>query len=533
MSVNGFTYQARTYGMPFATENLALFRNTALAPEAPESIDVMARDGLELKDKDDQILPIALPVGPQGDAYHWYPFYSAAGGKIFGLDTQGGYTADELEVGKPGSIEAAKRLAQLTADGALDKDTTLDEALTAFTTSRSPYLISGPWSVEPVRQAGVPFVVEAVPGFDSVLASRSQAMVTSQGLLLSAFARNAAGAQEYLATTAMTTDVMTALAAPGGLAPAWTDSFAVAASDPVIKGFGDYADASAPMPNLAEMDLVWPALSQAQVDVMSGENPTRDHEGRGARHPVGHRCRLSKRSLRCVTRAPGIRLHSQRFGNETTTAPPHVATSDTRGHDAPQRGPVRPRVPLTQKRSIHAPHHQSRGRSRQPRPPARCVQQRQRHRHRQPPKPPPAQRRPRVRARSPSGPTRSARVPIKAECDKFAEANGITCEVVQIDFGDIRAKVVQGNQTGDVPDLFIGAHDWLGELVTNGVVTPFDLGAKASQLQRRRGQGRRLRRQELRRALRGGEHRAADQPEAVSRSARHPWMTWSPRARRC
>jgi arabinogalactan oligomer/maltooligosaccharide transport system substrate-binding protein len=281
VSVNGFTYQARTYGMPFATENLALFRNTALAPEAPESIDVMARDGLELKDKDDQILPIALPVGPQGDAYHWYPFYSAAGGKIFGLDTQGGYTADELEVGKPGSIEAAKRLAQLTEGGALDEDTTLDEALTAFTTSRSPYLISGPWSVEPVRQAGVPFVVEAVPGFDSVLASRSQAMVTSQGLLLSAFARNAAGAQEYLATTAMTTDVMTALAVPGGLAPAWTDSFAVAASDPVIKGFGDYADASAPMPNLAEMDLVWPALSQAQVDVMSGENPTRTMKAAG------------------------------------------------------------------------------------------------------------------------------------------------------------------------------------------------------------------------------------------------------------
>ena len=279
VSVSGFTYQARTYGVPFATENLALFRNTALAPAVPESIDVMARDGLELKDKDDQVLPIALPVGPQGDAYHWYPFYSAAGGRIFGLDTQGGYTADELEVGKPGSIEAAKRLATLTDDGALDKDTTLDEALTAFTSGRSPYLISGPWSVDAVRQAGVPFVVEAVPGFDSVLASRSQAMVTSQGLMQSAFARNAAGAQEYLATTAMTTEVMSALAAPGGLSPAWTDSYASA--DPVVKGFGDYADSSAPMPNLAEMDQVWPALSQAEVDVMSGENPTKTMKAAG------------------------------------------------------------------------------------------------------------------------------------------------------------------------------------------------------------------------------------------------------------
>ncbi len=279
IAISAFTYQARTYGLPFATENLALFRNTDLAPDVPESIDVMARDGLELAAEDDSILPIALPVGPQGDAYHWYPFYSAAGGKIFGLDAQGGYTADELEVGKPGSIEAATRIAQMADDGALDKDTTLDEAVTAFTEGRSPYLVSGPWSLEPVRASGVPFVVEEIPGFDEVLASRAQALVTSQGLVQSAFARNAAAAQEYLATTAMTTEVMSALATPGDLAPAWTDAYATA--DPVIKGFGDYADTSVPIPNLAEMDLVWPALSQAQVDVMSGDDPAQTMKAAG------------------------------------------------------------------------------------------------------------------------------------------------------------------------------------------------------------------------------------------------------------
>jgi arabinogalactan oligomer/maltooligosaccharide transport system substrate-binding protein len=281
VAVDGVTYDGRTYAVPFATENLALFRNTQLAPQAPDSIDVMARDGLERKDKDDSIVPIALPVGPQGDAYHWYPFYSAAGGTIFGLDAQGGYTADELEVGKPGSIEAAKALATLTEDGALDRDLSLDEALTAFTAGRAPFFISGPWSVEPVRASGVPFVVEAVPGFDAILASRAQAMVTSLGLFQSAFARNPAAAQQYLATTAMTTEVISALAAPGGLAPAWSESYTAAATDPVIKGFGDFADASEPTPNLAAMDLVWAPLSQAQVDVMSGENPTRTMKAAG------------------------------------------------------------------------------------------------------------------------------------------------------------------------------------------------------------------------------------------------------------
>ena len=49
----------------------------------------------------------------------------------------------------------------------------------------------------------------------------------------------------------------------------------------MIKGFGDYADSSAPMPNLAQMDQVWPALSQAEVDVMSGENPTKTMKAAG------------------------------------------------------------------------------------------------------------------------------------------------------------------------------------------------------------------------------------------------------------
>ncbi|MGV1003884.1 MAG: sugar ABC transporter substrate-binding protein [Candidatus Nanopelagicales bacterium] len=70
---------------------------------------------------------------------------------------------------------------------------------------------------------------------------------------------------------------------------------------------------------------------------------------------------------------------------------------------------------------------------------------------------------------------------IKKLCTSFAEANGVKCTVQQMEAGEIRSNVVRQNQTGDVPDLFIGAHDWLGELVTNGVVTPIDLGGNADK----------------------------------------------------
>ncbi len=273
VAVGGFTYAGRTYAVPFATENLALLRNTDLARRAPDSIEQMARVGLELAQERKRVLPIGLPVGRRGDAYHWYPLYSAAGGAIFGSDTQGGYSPVELEVGQPGSVEAARQLASLAEKGALDVGTTQASALRAFTSGRSPYLIAGPGVINTVRTSGVPFVVEGVPGFDAVLASRSKALVSSQGLLRSAFARNPGGAQQYLSTTATTTEVMSALASPGGLAPAWAPSYELAAADPVIAGFGEYADSSAVMPNLTEMADVWPALDEAEVAVMAGSNP--------------------------------------------------------------------------------------------------------------------------------------------------------------------------------------------------------------------------------------------------------------------
>ncbi|NJL95327.1 MAG: maltose ABC transporter substrate-binding protein [Anaerolineae bacterium] len=58
----------------------------------------------------------------------------------------------------------------------------------------------------------------------------------------------------------------------------------------------------------------------------------------------------------------------------------------------------------------------------------------------------------------------------------FAEEYGVTIEVQQIPFGDIRGQFVQAAPTGEGPDLFIGAHDWLGEMVANGLVAPVDLG---------------------------------------------------------
>ncbi|GAB4548710.1 MAG: maltose/maltodextrin ABC transporter substrate-binding protein MalE [Anaerolineae bacterium] len=63
---------------------------------------------------------------------------------------------------------------------------------------------------------------------------------------------------------------------------------------------------------------------------------------------------------------------------------------------------------------------------------------------------------------------------------KFTEEFGVEVRVQQLGFGDIRDQLKTAGPAGEGPDIIIGAHDWLGELVVNGLLEPMDLGDMAS-----------------------------------------------------
>lgn len=62
---------------------------------------------------------------------------------------------------------------------------------------------------------------------------------------------------------------------------------------------------------------------------------------------------------------------------------------------------------------------------------------------------------------------------------EFQDQTGIQVTLVQKVSGDIRTDFVSQVPSGQGPDVIIGAHDWLGGFVTNGVVATVELGDKA------------------------------------------------------
>ena len=68
---------------------------------------------------------------------------------------------------------------------------------------------------------------------------------------------------------------------------------------------------------------------------------------------------------------------------------------------------------------------------------------------------------------------------LQGAADAYEEKTGVAVEIVGKDTGDIKDDFIQQVPTGEGPDIAMGAHDWLGELTTNGVVAPLELGDTA------------------------------------------------------
>ncbi|WP_137843096.1 extracellular solute-binding protein [Microbacterium sp. 2FI] len=65
---------------------------------------------------------------------------------------------------------------------------------------------------------------------------------------------------------------------------------------------------------------------------------------------------------------------------------------------------------------------------------------------------------------------------LQGAADAYTEETGVEVELVGKDVNTIKDDFIQQVPTGEGPDITMGAHDWLGELSTNGTVAPLELG---------------------------------------------------------
>jgi arabinogalactan oligomer/maltooligosaccharide transport system substrate-binding protein len=63
---------------------------------------------------------------------------------------------------------------------------------------------------------------------------------------------------------------------------------------------------------------------------------------------------------------------------------------------------------------------------------------------------------------------------VKEAADRFAAESGITV-ATEVVAKDLQTTFVTAAQAGKGPDLVLGAHDWIGNLVQNGTIDPLQM----------------------------------------------------------
>ncbi|HEX6498322.1 MAG TPA: maltose ABC transporter substrate-binding protein [Micromonosporaceae bacterium] len=274
IALKGVTFNGQIYGVPYAVENIALIRNTALAPNAPSTIEDLVATGKQLKSAGKVSEIMALQVGQNGDAYHIYPLYTSGGGYLFGTKPNGDYDPKDLGVGKPESVAAFKKIAALGEKGAGALKRSIDDknAISTFTSGKTAFLISGPWALTDIKKANIKYDITPVPGFAG--GKPAQPFVGVQAFYVASKGKNKTAAQEFVANYLTRPELQTALYQAEPRPPALTASLdQVKSSDPDVQKFLDAGKNGVILPAIPEMAAIWDPFGKAEAAVVGGADP--------------------------------------------------------------------------------------------------------------------------------------------------------------------------------------------------------------------------------------------------------------------
>jgi len=273
-AVKAVTFNGQVYGAPYALENIALVRNTELAPTAPATLEDLVKAGQDLK-KAGKVSEILLDqAGAQGDAYHIYPIYSSGGGSMFGLTSTGDPDPKNVTVNSPDSIAAFTKIKELgeKGSGALKSSIAAENVVATFTAKKAAFFITGAWNIADIKKAGIAYDITPVPAFAG--GKPAQPFLGVQAFFVAAKGKSKALAQEFVANYVTNKEVAMALYDADPRPPALLAAIDDAkAKDADVAKWLDAGKDGLPMPVIPEMAAIWGPFGNAEVAVIKGGDP--------------------------------------------------------------------------------------------------------------------------------------------------------------------------------------------------------------------------------------------------------------------
>jgi maltose-binding protein MalE len=263
VAIDAFSWGGQLYGLPYATECVALIYNKDLVPEVPATFEDLLTTAKGLTDQEAGEYGFLIQ---EPDPFHTFALFSAGGGYIFGNNPDGTLNPCDIGLDNAGAIAGATLLDQMVKDGIEVAGADYGMVTGLFNTGKLAMMIGGPWTLPDAQKGGINYGVAPIPAING---NAPKVFVGVQGFMVSAFSENKVLANLFIKDFLVNNDVMMKLYTAGGRPPAYLPTLQQVSGNADIQGFAASAANGYPMPKIPEMGSVWSAWSDALQLIVS------------------------------------------------------------------------------------------------------------------------------------------------------------------------------------------------------------------------------------------------------------------------
>jgi arabinogalactan oligomer / maltooligosaccharide transport system substrate-binding protein len=255
------TYRDTIYGLPLNYKSIAMIYNTALVKAPPKTTGELISVAKGLTN---------VASGRFGLAYEYSNFFfhaalmNAFGGQVFA-------PGPKPVIDSPQNVAAAKTMLKwYKQDGILPADPSSTLIASLFNEGKAAIVFSGPWFLGEVQDK-VKYAIAPLPTVNEAGGKPMRPWLTVEGVYVSAGSKHKEAAYAF-AEYLISTEAALVLALEGGQLPtnkaAYDDPRVV--KHPTLQGFRKQLDTAVPMPNYAEMTLMWSPVTTAMNKIVKG-----------------------------------------------------------------------------------------------------------------------------------------------------------------------------------------------------------------------------------------------------------------------
>jgi arabinogalactan oligomer/maltooligosaccharide transport system substrate-binding protein len=253
-TLDAMTYKGTVYGLPLNFKVITMIYNKKLVPVPPKTSAELVAVAKKLTNKN---------AGRFGLAYSYADFYYHAclmngfGGRVFDAKNR-------PVLNNPENVRSMELLMKwFEKDGILPAEPSTALITSLFNEGKAAIVFSGPWFLGEIAK-GIDYGLALLPTLDEAGGKPMRPWMTVEGVFITSPSKNKDAAYEF---AKYVTDVPAAkvLAVEGRQTPSNKAVYSdpQVAKDAVLEAFRKQVDVAVPMPNLAEMTMVWSPATTA------------------------------------------------------------------------------------------------------------------------------------------------------------------------------------------------------------------------------------------------------------------------------